>query len=201
MPLFDFKAEVKVNKLLVGRKKLRAATFMALQISSNRVAQFARTNATKNFKDPSPSGGIKDNIRSEVVGEGADVVARIGVVGKPAVYAGVQEGMDKKGNTRTSTTIKKKGPHLTIPLSFAKGKGRRPKVSDFTGTFTRRSKAGNLIIFQKIAEGIRPLFVLKDQVKVPATPFLRPALGANLTFILSTLKKEWDKALKMGKKP
>jgi hypothetical protein len=70
----------------------------------------------------------------------------------------------------TVTVINKKDKKLAIPLTAAKTPSGvvRGKPRDFQNTFIRKSKAGNLIIFQNESDGIKPLFVLKDQVKVPA---------------------------------
>ena len=54
--------------------------------------------------------------------------------------------------------------YLTIPLGKTKGWAR-----NFKNTFIQKSKAGNLIIFQKIGKKkIKPLFLLKKSVKIPA---------------------------------
>jgi len=72
---------------------------------------------------------------------------------------------------------------LAIPLPAAQtaaGVARGPARS-FSDTFIAKSKAGNLLIFQKRGDGIVPLFALKDRVYVP------PRLG---------MFDEWDEGRK-----
>jgi phage gpG-like protein len=96
-----------------------------------------------------------------------------GVVGSNVVYARVQE---------LGGTISKKDKMLTIPLDAAKTASgvSRGGARSFSDTFVKRSKAGNLIIFQSKGKDIVPLFVLKDKVVIPARPYLRPALEWSL---------------------
>jgi phage gpG-like protein len=70
---------------------------------------------------------------------------------------------------------------LTIPLSVAKtpaGVSRftarevRDGLTQYSGSFIRRSKAGNLIIFGTRGDKVVPLFILKDQVTVPARRYM-----------------------------
>lgn len=72
----------------------------------------------------------------------------------------------------TITVIKPRNARkLAIPLPAVQTRAgvTRGKPRDFQNTFIRKSKAGNLIIFENIGRGqIRPLFVLKDEVRVPA---------------------------------
>lgn len=74
---------------------------------------------------------------------------------------------------------------LTIPLQAVKTRAgvARGRARDFTNTFFRRSKTGNLILFQKRGKGIVPLFVLKKQVKIPKRAFLEPAVKKSLGWI------------------
>jgi len=67
---------------------------------------------------------------------------------------------------------------LAIPLAAAKTSAGVPRGGprSFPNTFVAKSKAGNLLIFQKTGkDGITPLFVLKDRVTIPARPSLLPA--------------------------
>jgi phage gpG-like protein len=57
--------------------------------------------------------------------------------------------------------------YLTLPFP-----GVRRSARDYENTFVRKSRAGNLIIFQKTGEGIKPLFLLKKKVKLPSRPFV-----------------------------
>jgi phage gpG-like protein len=76
-------------------------------------------------------------------------------------YAGIH---DKGGTIRPKTK-----KFLTIPFPGGPADTRTPKrAADFKNTFIAKG-----IIFQKIGKKeIRPLFILKKQVKIPARPYL-----------------------------
>lgn len=80
---------------------------------------------------------------------------------------------------------------LTIPLGAVKTPAgvARGRARDFQNTFFRRSKTGNLILFQKRGERIIPLFVLKKQVKIPKRPYLDPAVRKSLGWITDRFSK------------
>ena len=73
----------------------------------------------------------------------------------------------------------KRARYLTIPLPAAltsQGLPKKKKARDWRNTFVAKSKAGNLLIFQKRGKSIVPLYVLKKQVRIPR----RLGLGATL---------------------
>jgi hypothetical protein len=73
----------------------------------------------------------------------------------------------------------KKGKYLTIPLDAALNANGTPKKRNaraWQNTFVRKSKKGNLIIFQKRGKRIVPLYVLKEKVRIPARLGLRVEL-------------------------
>jgi len=64
----------------------------------------------------------------------------------------------------------RKAQYLTIPLKAAlnnRGIPKKRRARDWKNTFVRKSKRGNLIIFQKRGKGLIPLYVLKKSVKIP----------------------------------
>ncbi len=66
----------------------------------------------------------------------------------------------------------KKAKMLTIPLPGIKG-----KAANFPNAFIIKSKKGNSLLVEKKGEkGLRPLFVLKKQVKIPAFHWLRDSI-------------------------
>ena len=88
-------------------------------------------------------------------------------LGWNSVYAPVQLAGPPGGTTIVPRRAKK----LAVPLPAALTPAGVPRGSprSFPDTFIKTSKAGNLIIFQSQDDGgILPLFVLKDQVNVPA---------------------------------
>lgn len=77
-----------------------------------------------------------------------------------------------------------KGKFLAIPLDAAKTAAgvARGGPKDFDDTFVVTSKLGNLLIAQSDGGGdITPLFALKEQVEIPARPYLGPALEEKRT--------------------
>ena len=113
-------------------------------------------------------------------------------------------------------TIKpKKAKYLTIPLGSTKGtvamhpeafrqpsKRGGPVVPRGFETRVRvgpkggsrlnilKSKAGNLIIFARTARGIKPLFLLKKEVRIPARYWLSRSIGEMKTMLDMLLKPE-----------
>jgi hypothetical protein len=98
--------------------------------------------------------------------EGSRVEDLVGIYFTNLVYAGVHEGKDGKPTVIRARNRK----FLTIPLPDAKtasGVTRGPARS-FPDTFLRRSKSGNLVIFQKRGKGPpAALFLLKREVSIP----------------------------------
>ena len=81
-----------------------------------------------------------------------------GVGGTASVkYARIQ---DKGG-----TIVPRTKQYLTIPIGNVQG-----RASNYPDAFFIKSKAGNLLLVERKGKGgIRPLFVLKKQVTIPAT--------------------------------
>lgn len=77
-------------------------------------------------------------------------------------------------------TVTPKGhPYLAIPIMENGSERRTAKPKQYQNTFVARSRNGNLVIFQTVTKAskgkravIRPLFVLKESVTIPARPFL-----------------------------
>jgi hypothetical protein len=69
--------------------------------------------------------------------------------------------------------------YLTIPLPAAlngNGTPRQLSARQWQGTFVARSRAGNLIIFQKRGRDIVPLYVLKKSIRIRARLGLKKTL-------------------------
>lgn len=98
-----------------------------------------------------------------------------------------------------SMTIRaRRSKYLTIPLPAALNSNGTPKkrrARDWAKTFVRKSKNGNLLIFQKQGDKIIPLYVLKKSVFIPA----RLGMGKELvryknlffSFVEQEIKKEF----------
>ena len=126
------------------------------------------------------SGALDTAILDSVKDEGSTFASIRGQIGAPGVpYARIQE---------LGGTIKpKNAKYLCIPLQAAlDGSGLPLKSSprDWPNTFVTKSKAGNLIIFQKRGTSIVPLYVLKDSVTIPARLGMRKSLDAGLPYFV-----------------
>jgi len=104
---------------------------------------------------------------------------------KNVVYAYVQ---DKGG------TIRKKNKMLTIPLGDTKG-----YISYYPDGFFIRSKKGNVLYCQRKGKNLVPLFVLKDEVEIPATNWFSSVMNRRRGEIEKMLSPEniFETALKL----
>lgn len=124
-------------------------------------------------------------------GRGIHKSVRVKAGGDFVPYARMQEKGSKPGGLKP-----KKGKYLAIPIGKAKTKRGvgRGTPREFPNTFVKKSKKGNLIIFQKKSfkkkkPEIEPLFVLKKSVKIPKRPYLSKALRQKRKTILSFFKR------------
>lgn len=106
------------------------------------------------------TGALRRSFGTAVTGEGS-IESWVGTVYTTSPYARIQEF----GGTVTP----KKSQFLTIPLAGARtGAGAtRGGARSFPNTFFAKSRAGNLLMFQKQGKKIVPLFVLKKSVSIP----------------------------------
>ncbi len=115
---------------------------------------------------PRDRGRLRRTIRArvDVTDDGIDLVLRAGGPGVP--YAAAQE--------YGATIVPRTARWLTIPISPA---ARYRSARSFgRSLFTIRSKAGNLLLVRRRGTGLEPLFVLKHRVRLPARPYMRPAV-------------------------
>lgn len=96
----------------------------------------------------------------------------------------------------TGATIRARGKLLAIPLEAAltsRGTPKKRGPRAWRNTFVARSRKGNLLIFQKKAGKIIPLYVLKDRVKIPRR------LGLGITMDKAApvyIERVFDKAVR-----
>lgn len=123
------------------------------------------------------SGRLTDSILRSVKVTGGAWDSLRGSIGGNA-YAGLHE----RGGV-----VKAKGKLLTIPLPAAlNGRGVAPLFArQWSNTFVARSKAGNLIIFQKRGDDIVPLYVLKSEVYIPPRLGMARELQTQLPYFLT----------------
>lgn len=165
------KADIlKIRKTLNGLSPVDRATivYKSIQKSTHETEGRMKVNVSGSILNRR-TGRLATSIGSKTFIDGAGVKGVVGSgvrFGARVNYADILE---------TGGTIHAKpGKWLTVPLKAAKTKAgttRYPEARDYPNTFLKKSRAGNLIIFQKIGKtAIRPLFVLKKSVNIP--PFL-----------------------------
>jgi hypothetical protein len=144
------------------------------------------------------TGALRASFGMEVQQSGTPVSARIGYIlpqvnrggGDPLVYARIHEGWPE--GRASTTVVPRTSKFLAIPLQAAKTPAGVPRgrPRDFPNTFIRRSRQGNLLIFQKTGKTtIIPLFVLKSEVVIPARPALRKTMHRFTPVIVDALGK------------
>jgi len=134
------------------------------------------------------TGALRRSFGTAVTGEGS-VDTWAGTVYTTSPYARMQEF----GGTQTP----KKSQFLTIPLASARtGAGAsRGGARSFSNTFFAKSKAGNLLMFQKQGKKIVPLFVLKKSVSIPPRLGMRSAWEQDVDARRAVLAKATKAAL------
>ena len=146
-------------------------------VSRNSAAWPGGTTATSLSKR---SGNLVAAIEGSVRVVGSSFETIEGSIGAPGVpYGRIHE----TGGTIRAKNVK----FLTIPLKAALNGDGTPIMNsarDWPNTFVAKSKAGNLIIFQKRGTTIIPLYVLKSSVKIPARLNMRTSLDAGLPYFV-----------------
>lgn len=136
----------------------------------------------------SRSGKAQDSIRRSVrtVIDGNDVVGFIG-----GIYY-------LKAHEFGATIRARRSQYLTIPLPAALDSAGVPlkrSARDWTNTFIKRSRKGNLLIFQKRGDQIVPLYVLKKEVTIRKRLGMHDELdnyiGLLHSYVVDGLKKEF----------
>ncbi len=102
---------------------------------------------------------------------------------------------------RGATIRAKRAQFLTIPLPAAldsRGVPLRRNARAWQNTFVQRSRRGNLLIFQRRAAGIVPLFLLKRSVTLPPRLQAQESLEAGRDFFIDEAIERIFKALQTG---
>lgn len=124
--------------------------------------------------------GTEDAGFELLVGTGLELKSQV-------VYARIQD----EGGTITAKRTK----YLTIPFPGVKGWAR-----NYADSFVIKSKAGNLIIARDAGHGIQPLFLLKKEVKLPATHWFTKVIQVKTPLLQAMMRPEdiYKIAEKMG---
>jgi phage gpG-like protein len=138
-----------------------------------RFSYALREAARKKYDDSGlhvRSGALKGSIATLPVKETKHQIVGGIVAGQKLKYAKAQEF--------GATIVPKKAQMLAIPLDAAKTAAgvarfapRDAPAAGYTSTFIR-----NGVLFGKTGDQVVPLFRLVHSVKIPARPFMRPAL-------------------------
>ena len=131
------------------------------------------------------SGTLVNSIIASVRVNGDTFATIQGSIGSDAPYAGIQEF--------GGTIVPKNAKYLTVPLAAAldgSGVPIYPQARDWPNTFVAKSKAGNLIIFQKRGTSIVPLYVLKSSVTIPPRLGMKKTLDAGLPYFVGRAMDE-----------
>lgn len=124
------------------------------------------------------SGKMLQTIVNSVGVRGKKFTTIEGVIGGSAIAAVHEFG---------ATITPKKAKYLTIPLPAALNSDGTPKkksAREWQHTFVAKSKAGNLIIFQRQGTKIVPLYVLKTSVTIPPRLGMQKTLTAGLPYFV-----------------
>jgi len=173
----DFTGAIKKTKAALNIP--RAARFQLTKWTSEAV-RAVKQSAMNMKKSGRKTSQLARNIGSKTEVEGSTYKTVIGTgVGsaKSVVYARIQE---------EGGTIKpRRRKFLTVPLPGIMG-----VASNYPDAFCIRSKAGNLLIVErKGKDGIRPLFVLKKQVTLPATHWFSRPLSEKLPMLKQMMEE------------
>ncbi|MBY0560003.1 hypothetical protein [Hyphomicrobium sp.] len=100
-----------------------------------------------------------------------------------------------------ATIRPKSAKFLTVPLPAAldgRGVPLKRSARDWQHTFVAKSRAGNLIIFQRRGSSVVPLYVLKTEVKIPPRLGMRTTLDAGIPYFVDRAADQVVKAMLKG---
>lgn len=137
------------------------------------------------------SGGLQRRLRTS-----ATVSGSIG-----SELRGIFRGSEIMAVHEFGATIRARhARYLTVPLPAAlnpDGTPRRQRARDWDNTFVAKSRAGNLIIFQRRSgeETPTPLYVLKKEVYIPPRLGVRATFDAGIDFFVDNAVKAMRDAI------
>lgn len=144
-------------------------------LSEHLKTHLKREMATLAMKHSTPyPGGTSSKSLSRRSGRGVTAIKNAATVfgGTTinSVYAELRLPREVAVHEHGAVITPKRAKYLTIPLDAALNSNGTPKKRSarmWSNTFVGTSKKGNLLIFQKTAGGIIPLYALKKSVKIP----------------------------------
>ena len=172
------KTEIVKNIPRAARKIATRWAAESVEILKRSAASLQRSGKGRH------SANLSKNIAMETRLAGEDLHVAVGTGVGPAknvIYARIQ---DEGG------TIRKKDKRLTIPLGQTEG-----RIANYQGGFWITSRAGNVLYCQRIGKGprakIKPLFVLRDQVRLPATHWFSGPMRRQLEALDQTMSPDY----------
>ncbi|CAA2141482.1 hypothetical protein [Hyphomicrobium sp. ghe19] len=100
-----------------------------------------------------------------------------------------------------ATIRPKTAKFLTVPLPAALNPNGTPKkksAREWQNTFVARTKAGNLVIFQKTGTQIIPLYVLRTMVKIKPRLGMQETISAGLPYFVDRAADQIVRAMLAG---
>jgi len=179
----------KVDAIYQFKKAVKKIMTTWLSDSVKELKQSALSlKKTSKSKKGVKSSQLARNIDFKIIEDEEGYHGEVGTgVGraKNVVYAYIQ---DKGG------TIRKKNKMLTIPLGDTKG-----TIANFPDGFFVKSKKGNVLYCYRDGKQLKPLFLLKDEVNIPATLWFSSVMEKREPILKDMLKPEniFSEALKM----
>lgn len=169
--------------LKFAAKQLEADWRGAASVLSDELKDFLNEVAAEiagRHSRPWPGGTSGKTLSKRSGSLVASILDSVRVEGKGFTTIKAYIGVASPGQVHeTGATIRpKKSKFLAIPLPAAlnsKGLPKKRSPRQWANTFVATSRAGNLIIFQRRASQIVPLYVLKTEVRIP------PRLGMQKT--------------------
>ncbi len=192
--------EAFAGQLGRNAEKLPAELEKALKEFLAEVRKALISRHSKPFSNPAnvPATGERDLLRRTGGVEG--IRAFTSRTGKDieGVAGGLVVPFPISVHEKGATIRAKRAQFLTIPLSAAldsRGVPLRASARQWENTFVQRSRRGNLLIFQKRAAGIVPLYLLKRQVTLPPRLEAQESLEAGREFFIDEATERMFKAL------
>jgi len=179
----------KVDAIYQFKKAVKKIMTTWLSDSVKELKQSALSlKKTSNRKTGVKTSQLARNIDFRIIEDEEGYHGEVGTgVGKAknVVYAYIQ---DKGG------TIRKKNKMLTIPLGDIKG-----TIANFPDGFFVKSKKGNVLYCYRDGKQLKPLFLLRDEVNIPATLWFSSVMEKREPILKDMLKPEniFSEALKM----
>lgn len=172
----------KARKRLKRYKKLDRAILFNMQSWTTKTVKKTKINVMRVFfrSRKGRTGELARSIGGKTYAIGSKVYSVVGsgVTGKRVKYARIQE----KGGTVKPRTKK----WLTIPIGGTQG-----RAANFPNSFFIKSKAGNILLVERRGKkGLRPLFVLKKSVDIPARYYLEKSMNQMKPSLHQEMKPE-----------